>query len=391
MARGRAANGSGMQPRQRKDGTWEARFTAGVDPVSGKTIRRSVYGKTSQEVAEKLRAATASIDAGTYLEPQTMPLSAWLDIWLAEYCGAIKAGTLKAYSDNVKNHIKPRLGAVRLCELQPHAVQMFVNGLQRGDKPLSAKTVRNIHGTLSRALSEAVRVRYIASNPAADCRLPKVGKGDIMPLEAEEITMFEDAIRGNPSEPVFFVALNTGMRLSEILGLRWSRVDFKKNTIRVDAQMLVARGGSVRTLGDTKNSLPRTFKVARGVMDCLRSVQRQQKEWKLQAGEVWQNDLDLVFTNEIGEGIPHNTIENRFRAIMRDLGITGHRFHDLRHTFATEALRAGINPKTISETLGHASVAFTLDVYAGVTAAMQDDAANRIQAAIESRRKGQLW
>lgn len=122
MARGRAANGSGMQPRQRKDGTWEARYSVGTDPVTGKPIRKSIYGKTSAEVAEKLRAVTASVDAGTYLEPQKMPLGDWLEIWLNEYCGAIKAGTLKAYSDNVKNHIKPSLGRVRLCELQPHDV-----------------------------------------------------------------------------------------------------------------------------------------------------------------------------------------------------------------------------------------------------------------------------
>ena len=96
MARGRATNGSGMQPRKRKDGTWEARYTVGTDPATGKQIRKSVYGKTAAEVAEKLRAATASIDAGTYLEPQRMFLRDWLDVWLSEYCGAIKAGTFQA-------------------------------------------------------------------------------------------------------------------------------------------------------------------------------------------------------------------------------------------------------------------------------------------------------
>lgn len=386
MARGRAANGSGMQPRQRKDGLWEARFTVGIDPVSGKMIRKSVYGKTSQEVAEKLRAATASIDAGTYFEPQTMPLSVWLEIWLSEYCGAIKPGTLKAYSDNVRNHIRPRLGTVKLCELQPHTVQMFINGLQRGAKPLSAKTVRNIHGTLCKALSEAVRVRYIASNPASGCILPKVRHGDISPLEVEEIRLFTEAIKGNPSEDVFFVALNTGMRISEILGLRWSRVDFRKGTITVDAQLLFKmRAGTERTLGPTKNGTARTFKPAPVVMERLRDVQRRQKEMQLQAGPVWCNDLGLVFTNEIGQEIPHTTVEHRFHKLMQAIGLDGHRFHDLRHTFATEAIRAGVDVKTVSEMLGHASVAFTLDVYAGVTSAMMDDASSRLQALIMNR------
>lgn len=388
MARGRAANGSGMQPRQRKDGLWEVRYTAGTDPGTGKPIRKSLYGKTSAEVAEKLRAVTASVDAGTYMEPQRMPLGDWLEIWLNEYCGAIKAGTLKAYRDNVKNHIKPGLGAVRLCELQPHDVQRFVNGLQRGSKPLSSKTVKNIHGVLCKALSEAVRIKYIASNPASGCILPKVIREEIHPFEAEEISAFMDAIKGNPSETLFFVALNTGMRLSEILGLRWNRVDFKKGMIKVDAQLLVKRGkDSARELGLPKNSKPRSFKPAPAVMDMLRTVERQQKEWRLKAGPAWCNDLGLVFTNEIGQEIPHATVEHRFSRVLESAGIEAHRFHDLRHTFTVESLRAGVDVKTLSsDILGHSSVSFTLDVYGHVTKAMQDEAANKLQAVILGRK-----
>ena len=387
MARGRAANGSGMQPRQRKDGLWEVRYTAGTDPGTGKPIRKSLYGKTSAEVAEKLRAVTASVDAGTYLEPQRMPLGDWLEIWLNEYCGAIKAGTLKAYTDNVKNHIKPGLGAVRLCELQPHDVQRFVNGLQRGSKPLSSKTVKNIHGVLCKALSEAVRIKYIASNPASGCILPKVIREEIHPFEAEEIGAFMDAIKGNPSEALFFVALNTGMRLSEILGLRWNRVDFKKGMIKVDAQLLVKRGkDTARELGLPKNSKPRSFKPAPAVIDLLRSVERQQKEWRLKTGPAWCNDLGLVFTNEIGQEIPHATVEHRFSRVLESAGIEAHRFHDLRHTFTVESLRAGVDVKTVSEMLGHSSVSFTLDVYGHVTKAMQDEAANKLQAVILGRK-----
>lgn len=390
MPRGRAANGSGTQPHLRPDGRWEIRYSAGIDSGTGKPIRKSLYGKTSEEVARKLREITAAVDAGTWQEPQRMPLGQWLDVWLSEYCGAIKQGTIQTYSDNVKNHIKPALGAVRLCELQPHDIQTFVNGLQRGKRPLAAHTVRNIHGTLCKALAEAVRIRYLAANPANGCILPKVRREDIHPFEAEEITRFMEAIQGTPSESFFFVALNTGMRLSELLGLRWSRVDFAKGLIRVDAQMLVKRAQmSERTLGLPKNSKPRTFKAAPAVMDCLKAVQRQQKEWKLQAGPAWNNAFDLVFTDEAGHEIPHNTIENRFRKALQSANIGGHRFHDLRHSFATEALRAGIDAKTISDMLGHSSVSFTLDVYAGVTAAMQEDAANRLQAVISMRNPGQ--
>ncbi len=378
-----------MQPRKRADGRYEARFEIGIDSVTGKAKYKYIYGKTSDECARKLRAATAAIDAGTYAEPQRMPLGEWLDIWLSEYCGAIKPGTLKCYSDGVRNHIRPALGKIRLCELQPHDVQRFINGLQRKDKPLSPKTIKNIHGVLCKALSEACRVKYIASNPAAGCILPKVIRDEIHPFETAEIRAFMDAIRGDPSEAIFFVALNTGMRLSEILGLRWSRVDFKKSIIKVDAQLLVKRGkDTVRELGTPKNGKSRSFIAANVVMDCLHAVNLKQKEWQLRAGQAWSNPLDLVFTNEIGQEIPHATIEHRFARMLKAAGIDGHRFHDLRHTFTVESVRAGVDPKTLSSMLGHSSVSFTLDVYAHATSDMQTDAAEKLQALIIGRNIG---
>ena len=391
MPRGRASNKSGMQPRKRKDGRWEVRYAAGIDGRTGKTILKSIYGKTSAEVAEKLREVTASVDAGTYIEPQRMTLAKWLDVWTQEYCGDVKPGTLDDYKGHIENHIKPALGAIRLCELQPHDVQRFANALKskvssKTGKPLSPKTIKNIiQGTLCNALSEAVRIRYLPYNPASGCVLQKSAKAEIRPLEGEEITQFMQAIKGNPSEQVFYIALNTGMRLSEILGLRWSRIDWKKQTIKVDAQLLVKRGkGTERRLGPTKNGKARTFKVAPAVMDALKAVRQQQLERKLKAGPVWSNPLDLVFTNEAGNSIPHSTVGHRFTRIMQSLGLE-HRFHDLRHTFACESIACGISPKTLSEALGHHSVAFTLDTYAHVLDAMQDEAAARMQQRIMER------
>lgn len=386
MARGRAANGSGLQPRLRADGRWEARYQVGINPTTGKAIIRSIYAATSEECARKLRAAVAAIDAGTYIDPSRMTVTQWLEIWLNEYCGAVKPGTRKTYSDTVRCHLAPGLGRYRLCALQPHDVQRFINALQQGARTLSPKTVKNIHGTLCKALSEACRVKYIPSNPASGCILPKVTREELHPLEAEEIISFANAIKGNPSEALFFIALNTGMRLSELLGLRWSRIDFKKGTIKVDSQMLVKRGKDAsRTLAPPKNNKTRTFTAAPAVMDMLQSVYRQQKAWKAAAGALWQNTHDLVFTNEIGEGIPHATIEHRFSRVLTAAGIEKRRFHDLRHTFTVESIRAGVDVKTLSETLGHSSVSFTLDVYGHVTNAMQTDAASKIQTLIVSR------
>lgn len=391
MPRGRAANGSGLQPRLRKDGRWEVRYSAGIDGRTGKPRIKSLYGTTSEEVARKLREVTASVDAGTFIEPKRMTLAVWLDRWLSDYTAGNKPGTLNDYKGHCDNHIKPALGAVRLCELQPHDIQAFANRLAKQPspktgKPLSAKTVRNIiQGTLSKALSEAVRIRYIPMNPAAGCILPKAGRREIQPLEGEQIAQFMQAIRGNPSEDLFFVAINTGMRLSELLGLRWSRVDWKAQTIKVDAQLMVKRGtGSDRALGTTKNGKPRTFKAAPAVMETLAKVRKEQLAHKVKAGQTWNNPLDLVFTDESGASIPHATVEHRLSRIMQGMGLN-RRFHDLRHTFATECLRIGVPAKTVSEYLGHSSVAFTLDQYTHVTGIMMDDASNRIQAVISER------
>ena len=392
MARGRAANGSGMQPRLRPDGRWEVRYTAGINPSTGKKIIKSIYGKTSEEVAKKLREVTAAIDAGTFTEPKRMFLREWLDIWLAEYTGAIKPGTLKTYTQNVELHIKPALGGIRLCELQPHDCQAFVNRLGRpkkGKKPLAAHTIKNIHGTLCKALSEAVRIKYISSNPANGTILPKVIREEIHPLEGEQITAFLQAIQGTPSEAVFYVAIHTGMRLSELLGLRWSRVDLKKCTIKVDAQMLVKRGSDAeRQLGPTKNGKARTFRITQSVANVLKAVQLKQKEQRMKAGPLWANTLDLVFTDDAGHGVPHSTVEHRYKRIMDGIGLPDHRFHDLRHTYATEAIRCGVDLKTLSDMLGHYSTAFTMDVYGHTTNAMQDDAVRRLELAINERKAG---
>ena len=192
------ANGSGSI-RQRSDGRWEGRFSAGFDPGTGKQIQRSVYGKTQKEVRQKLNKILAELDEGTYVKPQKLTLGSWLQIWLSEYTGNVKPFTQKAYEDRVRLHIVPTLGAVKLVDLTPHMVQKFINGLSRGgseNKALAPKTVKNIHGVLHRALLQAVKVGYIHSNPADHCTLPRVVRPDIKPLDDEKIAKFLEAVSG---------------------------------------------------------------------------------------------------------------------------------------------------------------------------------------------------
>ena len=164
---------------------WEARYSVGYDPGTGKQIQKTITGKTQKEVNQKLKAATVAIDEGTYIAPSKMTVGEWLDIWSEEYLGNVKPLTVSAYKTSIKNHLKPNLGAIKLEALNTHTIQSFYNdlGAEKDDEvTLSAKTIKNIHGILHRALKQAVLNGYIRYNPTEACILPRIVKKDIMPL-----------------------------------------------------------------------------------------------------------------------------------------------------------------------------------------------------------------
>ena len=171
----RAAQGAGMI-RQRPDGRWEARYTVGRNPGTGKQIQKSIYGKTQKEVRQKLTEKLSQIDQGIYTDAVKITLGAWLDIWISEYSGNIKERTRILYDGHIQRHIKPALGAVKLDALNTPAIQKFYNSLQKKNG-LSAKTIKNIHGVLHKALQQAVEIGYIRFNPSDACKLPRVERG----------------------------------------------------------------------------------------------------------------------------------------------------------------------------------------------------------------------
>lgn len=214
----RAAQGGGTI-RQRPDGRWEARFTVGRDPGTGKQIQRSVYGSTQKEVRQKLAQAVAALDNGDYFEPAKMTLARWVEIWLEEYTGDKKYLTVKHYKAQCRAHIVPSLGAVKLSELTTPQIQAFYNHLQR--EGLASKSVRNIHGILTKCLSTAVQVGYLRNNPASAVTLPKVVKKDIQPLTDEQVRDFLRVSAADEYEILLKVILFTGLRESEAIGLTW--------------------------------------------------------------------------------------------------------------------------------------------------------------------------
>ena len=156
---------------------WEARYTVGFDPGTGKQVQKSVSGKTQKEVAQKLKAATAALDDGTYIALNKMTVAQWLDTWQNEYLANVKPSTVSSYEATIRNHLQPGLGAIRLDSLTTHDIQEFYNSLHSPSESrntLSSKTIKNIHGVLHKALQQAMLNNYIRTNPSNPCILPRV-------------------------------------------------------------------------------------------------------------------------------------------------------------------------------------------------------------------------
>lgn len=367
---------------------WEARYTEGADPGTGKQIQRSITGKTQKEVAQKLKAATAAIDSGTYTAPNKQTVGQWMDAWAAAYLGSVKPRTLDLYKSTIRVYIKPALGAVRLEELNTHTIQMFYNDLGKPTKErpegLSPKTIKNVHGVFHKALQQAVLIGYLRFNPADACTLPRIERKELAPLDDEQITAFLKAIEGHRFETLYTVTLFTGMREGEVMGLMWDCVDFEAGTITINKQLQRLRGnGGEYRFTSPKNSKPRIITPAAFIMALLRHHKATQAAQQLRAGKLWENS-GLVFTDEIGHHLSQTLVYRDFKTVAAEIGRPDARFHDLRHSYAVAALRAGDDIKTVQDNLGHATAAFTLDVYGHVTGQMKQASAARMDAYIKT-------
>ncbi|MDR2729135.1 MAG: site-specific integrase [Chitinispirillales bacterium] len=386
----RNAAGSGTI-RQRPDGRWEARLVIGHDSGTGKQIRKSFYFKTQKEARQKLQSTAVEIDNGAYTEPSKMTIAQWLDLWIETYLGNVKPLTVTSYTSQININIKPNIGAIKLTALTAPDVQAFYNKLESGTdekKPLSPKTIKNIHGVLHKALNQAVKLGYIKANPTAACVLPRWIRKEIQPLEETEISAFLKAVQGHKFESVYMVTLFTGIRQGEVLGISWTSVDFERGTIFIHQQLQKQKdkttGKWIYHLVPLKNDKTRTITPAPYIMGILKSHKAKQAETQSLAGEAWNNTDNLVFTDEIGGHLKHVTVYKNYKKIVADLGLEEARFHDLRHSYAVAALQAGDDIKTVQENLGHHTAAFTLDVYGHVSERMKQESANRMEKFIQS-------
>ncbi|MBQ6432028.1 MAG: site-specific integrase [Oscillospiraceae bacterium] len=377
---------------KRKDGSprvyWEARFSDGVDPKTGKPIQRTITGSTQKEVREKLNKALCQQDEMTYVPPSNLTVAQWLETWTKDYLLGVKESTASLYRQSIRLYIVPYVGAVKLDKLTTTMVQRFYNELVRptnpNRSPISAKSVKNVHGIFHRALQQAVRIGMLRINPTDGCVLPRIVRKEIRPLTSEQIAAFLKLLPGHPHEYLYQVALFTGMREGELLGLPWDCVDFEHGTILVKQQL---NGASIKS-GKTKivppkNDKMRIIPMAPTVAELLRKHKQKQDEMRTLLGDKW-TETGLVFTGPFGGYLSHRTVYDCFKRLVVKIGAPEARVHDLRHTYAVVCLESGVDIKTLQENLGHATVTFTLDVYGHVSQKMRQQSAEKLEIFIRS-------
>ena len=376
---------------ERKDGSirtyWEARFSDGRDPKTGKKIQRTITGSTRKEVQEKLNKALVQRDEKTYVPPSNQTVAQWLETWSKDYLLGVKDSTALLYRQSIRLYIVPHVGSVKLDKLTSPMVQRFYNELVQptdpNRSPISAKSVKNVHGIFHRALQQAVRIGLLRLNPTDGCVLPRIVKKEIHPLTSQQIADLLKLLPGHPHEYLYQIALFTGMREGELLGLPWDCVDFKSGTILVKQQLHKenTRGGKTKIV-PPKNDKSRIIPMAPSVAELFRKHKQKQDELRTLLGDKWV-ETSLVFTGPFGGYLSYRTVYDCFKRLAAKIGAPEARVHDLRHTYAVVCLESGVDIKTLQENLGHATATFTLDIYGHVSQKMRQQSAVKLESFIQ--------
>nr|DAG40360.1 MAG TPA: Integrase [Caudoviricetes sp.] len=384
---GKAKNAAGAGTiRQRANGLWEGRITIGTNPGTGKPIRKSVYGKTQKEVRRRMTEITRELDKNNYKEPSKITVAAWMKIWLDNFTPQLAPLSRSKYDAEIKNHIIPALGALQLDAVSGLHVQSFYNSLTKAG--LSGKTVSGIASILRKSFNTAIKQKLMQSNPCLTAELPRIEKPEINPLTDEEIPRFLAAIAGHPLEHAFAIALFTGMREGELLGLSWEQVDFASRKITINQQLQRSRETGEYFIRECpKNRKTRVFAPPDIAWEHLKLQRAKQLEMQRVASELWSNPDNLVFTDACGKHLTISAFYKQFKRVAADFGRPELRVHDLRHTTATIAIASNADIKSVQNLLGHATAAFTLNTYAHTSEKMMQDTASRMQAYYSSLEK----
>ncbi|NLG79219.1 MAG: site-specific integrase [Firmicutes bacterium] len=375
---------------EKRGNSWRLSVYLGKDPVTGKErrIRKTVRG-SEKDAQKALRDLLHSIDEGTFVEPAKMTVEQYLGQWLETHKANVEPTTHDWYALVCRKHIAPHLGQVQLQKLTPLAIQQFyASKLQEGrldgkGVSLSPNTVRHIHRVLHKALNAAVKLQLIPRNPCDAVEPPKAVKKEARYWTPEEAAQFLEAIQEDRLYALFYVALGTGLRRGELLGLRWQDVDLNEGRLTVRQEIVRKSKGTLVKAPKTEKSRA-TISLSRGVVEVLKKHKARQAQERLLMGDQY-HDSGLVFTTFEGKPLDPSYISgDYFGKLIEKAKVRKINFHALRHTHATILASQGVPLKVVSERLRHSSVAITGDIYSHVFAEMDREAADSFDAAMQA-------
>jgi integrase len=373
---------------RKRGNTWTTYFY--VSGSEGERRQRSKGGfATKRDAQTYLEKTVHTVHTGEYVEPARMTLAEYLlERWLPAIETSIRPSTFDSYTRQLKLHVIPYLGRVQLQQLSvDHLDRLYAelikHGREDGKGGLSPKTIHYLHTTLHKALRDAVRKQLLNRNvaDAADPpRTSQAGNHEMQTWNPEQVRTFLAALRGHRLEAAYLLAVTTGMRRGEVLGLRWRDIDFKQ--ARLAVRQTLGHVNYKLTFGAPKTMRSRrTISLDPATLAALSNHRARQRAERTALGAAY-SDQDLVFAKIDGSPTHPDYFSQCFDRTVAKLPVPRIRLHDLRHTHATLGLRAGVPAKIMSERLGHANVGFTLDVYTHVIPGHDQDAANQVAGLI---------
>jgi len=392
-----------MSKRGRNEGTISRITpTRWVARISNDGKREAYSGKTRSEASDKLAAALKRKRDGLPLLSQRLTVGAYLTKWIAGQPSQVRPNTYRGYEVAVRCHLIPRLGRIPLAKLVPSDLtKMYadmlaggrVAGGRRAKAPgLSPRSVGHAHRILGRALRAAEETGLVGRNVCRLVHPPRVPHAEMATLTAEQARALIHAAEGSSLHALYVVALSSGGRRGELLGLRWADVDMEAGSIRITRTLVRGtRPGERQADGPPKvewsfaepktSSSRRTITIGRTALEALRLHRKVQTEERLGAGRAWQ-DGDLVFPSAFGTPIDGSNLLKAHYALLKQAGLPHVRFHDLRHSAATLLLEAGVQPHAVAQRLGHATPSLVMNTYGHVTDRMQQQATAAMDAAL---------
>jgi integrase len=369
---GRRANGEGSIYQRKSDGRW----VAGVTTPDGR--RKHYFGKTRADAAAKLAVALGKQGEGLPIRFERKTLAAFSSEWLEGIKPSVSPRTWTRYEQLVRCHVVPALGKLTLESVTPQHLQRLYS--KTASAGAAAGTVVQVHAVLHRMFKQALMWNLVPRNPTEAVARPKHRHLEMQTLSPKQVAQLLEAARGDRLEALYVLAVTTGMRQGEMLGLRRKDVDLEQGVIHLQASLQRTRDGYQFVQPKTSGSR-RQVLLTDTAIDALTRHQISQTAERLLKGELWDNKDDLIFTNLTGGPLDStNILRHCFRPLLEKAGLPPIRFHDLRHTAATLLLGQGVHPKIVSEMLGHSTVNITLDLYSHVTPTMQREAVNALDS-----------